>query len=759
MKKITALLLMLALAIGILAGCGDPKPPAGGEDGPTVPDDPHRPDGGGSSLIDKIPDGMTGKDVAKLLLAGERLGDKIIDGESIFENGVETFRHLATVAEENGRIALGGRKTPFLGGEDKVGDVEVTTGGNVYTEFDPISRNYEEFASFTAQIIDSAESAAADIDYVKKHVRLLDVWVTGGYVQGVRYFLHVDENSETIITDSEHGFSVCRRYKNDAGDDVYETYSSSNNGNFNTRASYIKDKKYELTLNDATRERYQGICASNDKGYWEIIDFVSDEEWVEHQFSIGFIVMKEDICYRAYCNYVTGAVTGYSITTADRSCDILNVFAHGDNQMAFDFNLAAFTGYDKVVTTEGGLGTLYLSNGKLLDYDNDINCTGKDYVAWLNGVTASTSAFGSEGSVLLNIVADGLAECREVLLDIFADYGLECKYDMREIYDRIDRATLEAENAINYMTWNGHRIKDEAGLLAAVAVEKQKFASMVEEYTSREGISEVDLSDETYELLINFAEASLSSGGNSSYSETKLSVDGISLTLTDTVLIVKDEPYRIAFALKSEADGSLVHLDSTAESTPYSGSGSLVVSSGTLSLGIPVLSEGRYTLVAYIATSDGIRSSATVELPVASVDTSKVRIGNIEMSAISEDGGLVISYVPNYDATVDLVSGEVLGYAGFYELVAAAVYRFGEPSKGLIESVSDDGTAAPLTGEESEIAAGCYRLSYSIENGENSAEGYVYVNYSVGLGEPDLPADPGIPEDLVKPVTPETPAQ
>lgn len=729
MKKLITLTLMLALTLSSLASCGlwsDGNKP----DGPGSLVGPEAP-GSGSSIVDKIPDGMTGEDVAKLLLAGERLGDKIIDGDDIFANGIETLRHLAAVAAENGRITFAPQIRLFL---------EANDAGDVYTEFDAISRNYEEFADMTRSIVADAETAASDIDYVKKHVRLLDVWISGGWVEGVRYFLHVDENSETILTDSSYGFSVCRRYKNEAGDDVYETYFRSE-GDFSRRATYIKDKKYEFVIHDGRdRDRYQGISANKDKGYWEIIDFINDESWGEDQFSIGFIIMKDDICYRAHYNNKEGRIAGYKLTTADRSCDIINVNEDG-RQVSFVLNLGAFTGFDKVVCRGYGLSDLYLKDGRILNEESHIDLGGEERVAWINGVYASTSAFGHEGDIMLNILTDSVSGCRETLLDLLDDWGLVCNYDMIKVYDSIDRAALESENAIKYITWNGYRIKDTEGLLAAANVEAQLFSSFEAEYESKKDLTEVDVSDKSYELLIKFAEATVTAD-SASYAAGVITVNNVSVSISDTLLMVEGEPYHVALALRSAADGSLVHLSASESGVEYGGESSFTVSAESITADVPTLDAGSYQLVAYIATSEGIRSSVASAVPFTSADGEILKIGNVDISGGISDGALTLTYAENVDVSISVRTDIAVGYAEFYDTVAAAAYRYGEPSLALIEIVGEDGSVTPLTGAETEIPSGSYRLAYSVQNGDRSLSGYVYVDYLCDIADNEhMPAE------------------
>ena len=149
--------------------------------------------------------------MAKILLAGERLGGKLINSDDgIFDNGVKTYTLLAERAAENFKL-------------HKLSTVPLTSGSDIITEFDEVSRNYEDFAEATRIIIEQAERGADTIDFVKKNIRIVDAWVS--YPEShEEYYLHVEENSETIFRRSEDRLSVCYRYKDAEGNDVYELY-------------------------------------------------------------------------------------------------------------------------------------------------------------------------------------------------------------------------------------------------------------------------------------------------------------------------------------------------------------------------------------------------------------------------------------------------------------------------------------------------------------------------------------------------------
>ena len=69
-----------------------------------------------------------------------------------------------------------------------------------------------------------------------------------------------------------------------------------------------------------------------------------------------------------------------------------------------------------------------------------------------------------------------------------------------------------------------------------------------------------------------------------------------------------------------------------------------------------------------------------------------------------------------------------MGYQQFAEAVFQLVFQFGTPTE-VIEVESAD-TYTALTGNETEIASGIYRVGYKVENGSHTVEGYVYIKYT-----------------------------
>ena len=116
MKKIISLLIVIAMLACALLSCGGSdadKAPSDQKENGEMNDENGEGDRG-TDPIDKdnvdevtLPSGMSGADAIRLLLANERLGDKVInESDGIFAGGEKALRTLAARAEENSNATV-----------------------------------------------------------------------------------------------------------------------------------------------------------------------------------------------------------------------------------------------------------------------------------------------------------------------------------------------------------------------------------------------------------------------------------------------------------------------------------------------------------------------------------------------------------------------------------------------------------------------------------------------------------------------------
>jgi hypothetical protein len=607
---------------------------------------------------------------------------------------------------------------------------ELLAQSNEFLEFDQFSRNYAEFEETTKMIIGQAERAADMIDYVKKYVRIVDTWVKmPGYAEEV--YLHVEENSETIYSRGNGRYTICHRYKNESGDDVYDLYD--HNSFEDIRSTYIAGKKYELIHCMEKGGRYQGISAQNNKGYWEIFEIIYDSAWEDYSFDTGFIIMKDDICYRVgYSLREDYPSVIYKITSPDRTTDILTIDEGFFGTTSFELNLGAFDGYYGVIDIDdGNIGTLKLSDGTLINHNSRDVYNDGEYSARVNAVYASVSAFGTEGSVLIFVDGEDSEKRREVLLALINEWGLECKFNINEIYAALDRANTEFVDMRKYLRWNGYDVNTVEGLMAGVDAEKAKFAVMKGRYEAVKDAKVVEIGSSEAELLISFAPITEAVFTGLTVDGMSLNVGKISLKVEDMMLFVADEDYTVALAMKSLEDGTLTHIDAEIPTVKYDGGASLTATAENLTVTLPMLSYGKYELVAYIKAADGIRSSSFVNAKVESVTGEEIKSdATVVKTEKNADGYLTVKYTESADISVEVSLTAPVTYEELYEALAEVVFAYGTPVDGAIYKLNGEGESL-LSGEETTIESGVYKMEYELVNGDKKISGSVYLTLTV----------------------------
>ena len=746
MKKLICLLFVFAMLLTSVAGCG--KKPGGDLN---IPGGDSNISGGGSD-VQKIQ--VVGLEAAKLLLAEERLHAEVLGGKKdIFDNGSAVMQNLAAIAISNLSVTVPGDRLGTtmmtlesgytfpvmrLEGEDykdgslgdekqNIGKAEVVGDTVEWSEFGEVSNSYEYFLNLTNNIVVSANIAADMIDFTKKHIRIVDKWAKLG--QNL-YYLQVRENEELLCRYDEFNdiLDVVRRYRNEAGKDVYELYRKI--GEREERMTYIPGERYELSMD--------GIYFTADfsKGYWET--YVLGD--MPSYFNISYMIMKDDICFEVAYNPITGDHNFIKIISADKQTDIVFI-TEQEGMSDLILQLCAFDGVVKVTApkADAGFGDGYIyvqdpTNLKLHTANGSVVTSGMsaDGNTRIGGINLGSFAYGYSAELHLTVAGKDHEERLGYLKAYLKEIGLVCRRDIDTVFNGIQRAYVEIEGLIQFYKWNGFVVTTEENIRLALEAEKARFAEMENYYITLKNDEVIDFSqfrEMELELLVNFAPVTASDVKNAVIDGLTLSVGNISLTVDDTTLIVKDEPYRVVLALAAP-NGSLVHVEQEGTSASlYSGEGSFTASASDLRLTLPVLEAGEYRVVAYIATSDGIRSSGYMPVAFTSAYPVSVRMDNMMITAATAEQGLTVTYSEQVDVYLEVSSAEALDYAAFAELLREEAFRYGMPDMTVIEVQSADSYTA-LLGTETAIAEGAYRLAYTVENAESKQSGYIYVQYS-----------------------------
>jgi hypothetical protein len=125
----------------------------------------------GVRVVTDVPEGMTGTDVAKLLLAGERLNAHLIDsGDTLFGNGAAVLYALAAKAQSS--MAETGRPLGLAPASVEAGSLKlfVSRTAETFSGFGESNNRYLYFKELTDRITEIATKGADLIDYVKKNI-------------------------------------------------------------------------------------------------------------------------------------------------------------------------------------------------------------------------------------------------------------------------------------------------------------------------------------------------------------------------------------------------------------------------------------------------------------------------------------------------------------------------------------------------------------------------------------------------------------
>ncbi len=703
MKRTFVLLICLLLTVSFLTAC--------------------QPDDSDLDVAPSIAD-LSGTDLAKLLLADKRLDSSLLDNDNIFASGVQTFNTLAARAVSYRTVTFAA--DPLY---DKIGDFTIS--GNVaeWSDFVEYNNSYSYFDNITSIITDIALKGASFIDEAKQTITVVDCWIKDG---NEKYYLAVDENSETICKSDSTELFICKRYTDDDGKTVYELYIEQES--VYERVKYIPDERYELTQVlsfEETQELY--FVADHSKGYWET--FLTDDGY--GNYDAIFTIMKDDICYSLDYNVSEQSVATLGIMSADTLTDIMTIYGN-EYTLSLTMKFAGFDGIKKATADKNyvdingnylgdGNIVVYLDNGKTLTPDTRYGNVLLDRI-YMDGL-----ADGYVGSCDLIIDGDTEEERWNNFSAFLEENGLSCRRDWSTVVNGVDIAEEDADNLIRYYQWNNHQVADSEGMQKALDVEKNRVAEMKKIYTDIKDKTVVLKNNQSDDLSIpDFAQIITYDFRNVSLEDGRVEAEALSLSVDDVTLLEKNLSYVLALAIVSKTTDNMVLVAKGAPSV-YDASASLTVTAESLSFELPRLTEDRYEIVAFIATSDGIKVSACQPLEFDSVSHDNVESVDkyvlINTSEYNSRMTVTFDYLTTTEHNVHLESSEIPSYEDFLETVSASVFVYGTPSNEKLEKLSADGyvTVSP----DEEITSGTYRMAYTVSNGDRVTEGYVYVDYVI----------------------------
>lgn len=716
MKKIVSVLLSVTLVVGacMLSGC-------------TCSQD-----------IGKT--NLSGKEIAKLLLANTRLDSKDLSV------GLEDSITVANASINANKMAY------VMAPENTIVPLSTTTSGNIvsWSDFSNECNTYDFFSSYFKNIEDSAKIFADLIDTVKKDCGNTDYWINVG---GEKVFLRVEANQETIFVKREEAYSVCRRYTNEDADDVYEMYVKQNDGSYEERMLYIAGKRYEFSNNFGG---YEGIyiVAENTRGYWnmfQVTDIEKNRCNIMNFVSTGSMAFTFDNSMALDMPTVDEYTLRFS--TTDLTNDIVTI-----GPELIEMNAGAFNGIERIEATKADIwesegsnslsstiGTLVTTSGKKLGMDT----LSKEDVVSVIGMTASfTKNFYGEdkhrtsGHIMLSVSGETCAEQMSNFKAFLKEYDLSCKYNLDAITSKYAAAQELAKNFKYTYKWNGYSVKDYAGIESAVKVERNLYKEFATMYDEVKDIKTVETTSfgESFEGW-DFSKIDSIQCGNVTFSDGKISVEDMSVAVKDTDIFDKNEKYTVYLALAKYIDGTESDYDNAvimecgdADITSYDGGASITLNQSA-SFTLPrCASEGKYTVVAYVATEDGIRVSEMVPVIFSEdIEQSETYDGFVIDYKTNEDKELRIECAVDVDVHIYIKPEDMKAeytYDEMYELLKQGATSNGYFIEGASIEVYDASTDSSTVVETgTTFSSGVYRMIYTKLLGDTEVNGYIYVEF------------------------------
>ena len=588
MKKLISLLLCIGLILGLvtLSGCGL-----------------------------GISKELSGTEVAKMLLANSRLNPADLD------LGLET--------------ALTGAPTSVaMVDAPDFSLLSSSQSGNVvqWKDFSDGSNTYEFFQSYFVNIENTANVFAQEITAVKETCGNTNYWMkrTGSSEQ---FLLEVKANEDIIFIKDNDRLRICRRYTNENADDVYDMYSKNLDGSYEERCLYIAGKRYEFANNFGG---YEGIyiVAENSKGYWNMFQ-VTDIE--KERANVMNFVSDGTVAYTFDNSIFPNPPEEQEPTIRFSTPDLKNdVITFGPRMV--ELNISAFSGVSHIESASSEVnflgdgsnaltsqqGTVVTKAGKRIS-TSDSFADGKIRVG---GVIASfTKDFygpGKDSTVgTLSLWVEGETTVEQInnLKQFLQEVGLTCRYNLDSVLSGLSQATAYAKAFPTTYTWNGYSVDKYDGIEKAVSKERDRLAAFLAMYEDVKNMKTVSVS--TFGASFDnwdFSPIAAISGESVTLANNTITVNNLSVTVENTTLFDSGSAYTVCLALAKFTDESESAYDNAvllacegADVTTFT-DGNITLHQ-TATFEIPqCTSGGQYTIVAYVATEDGIRVSEMVPL-------------------------------------------------------------------------------------------------------------------------------------------------
>lgn len=681
----------------------------------------------------------SGTEAAKLLLANERLnGDDFSDIDLGLDDPAPSI---------DTTIVSISKKSPSNAVLLSTSQVNEATEKITWSNFPDYSHSMVEFTQFMETVEHRAESAAKNISKMKNNVGITDKWVKTGLKE--EQMLRVFEKEDILLvnnTDSKE-VSVYKRYTDENAKNVYEMYIFSLNGEEiigRIKLVFIPGERYEFHYAHANGFKDYFI-AENTRGYWMATRFtVGDINTATHFSSL---VIKDGLGYGAHvgADNFTGELSTlwYDVFDPVNGIELMRVWPQGDRADVYLYNTAIESGFvsmsaeenitdldgDKKYQTASvnelktALGTYRAAateeKNKFYFSGGDVQYNYSENIYY--GSVKFTVNF-EEGKSISNYIGG---------FESFANsIGLKLRCNMNTVSKAIYHAELLGKEFGSVFEWNGVYITNYATVKSA---EDILFANYDAAYGIYNEVKDFERTTDKQRLSkdADFADISILVDGENTYANGVVNISGIKLQTTDVALFEAGLKYvlKVGLAL-CDKDGNPISTNTvslnggTENGAIFSGTGIELTQSG--SYAIPKnLSQGKYALVAYISTEDGIRVSKMESVAFLSISGGTVESAAMDIEATKEnENQLYVTYtIKNIIRLEEITTKESYSYKEVRRLIMLEVLSKGAPDESAVLEY-EDGTAVE---EGASLGKGTYRMTAYFPSADGLAHSYVYL--------------------------------
>lgn len=681
----------------------------------------------------------SGTEAAKLLLANERLnGDDFNDIDLGLDDPAPSI---------DTTIVSISKKAPSNAVLLSTSQVNEATEKITWSNFPDYSHSMVEFTQFMETVEHRAESAAKNISKMKNNVGITDKWVKTGLKE--EQMLRVFEKEDILLvndTDS-NDVSVYKRYTDENAKNVYEMYIFSLNGEEiigRIKLVFIPGERYEFHYAHANGFKDYFI-AENTRGYWMATRFtVGDINTATHFSSL---VIKDGLGYGAHvgADNFTGELSTlwYDVFDPVNGIELMRVWPQGDRADVYLYNTAIASGFvsmsaeENVTDLDGdkkyqtgsvnelktALGTYRAAateeKNKFYFSGGDVQYNYSENIYY--GSVKFTVNF-EEGKSISNYIGG--------FEDFASSIGLKLRCNMNNVAKAIYHAELLGKEFGSVFEWNNIYISSYAAVKSAEDILFENFDSAFGSYNE---VKDFERTTDKQRLSkdADFADISILVDGENTYANGVVNISGIKLQTSDIALFEQDLRYilKVGLAL-CDKDGNPVSANTvslnggTENGAIFSGTGIELTQSG--SYAIPKnLSQGKYALVAYISTEDGIRVSKMESVAFLSISGGTVESAAMDIESTREnENQLYVTYtIKNIIRLEEIATKESYSYKEVRRLIMLEILAKGTPDESAVLEY-EDGTAVE---EEATLGRGTYRMTAYFPSADGLAHSYVYL--------------------------------